>query len=121
MKKTKILLVGALLLGVPSVTLTLSTQHENPTVVRAAEKSPTSISISSGTTINDGWKVNDTEKLSNSNEYFKLYGGAYIENTNYITIDCKKEVILTIDSGTFGNKNAEKQKIKFDILNRNGI
>ena len=36
MKKTKILLVGALLLGVPSVALTLSTQHENATVVRAA-------------------------------------------------------------------------------------
>lgn len=38
MKKTKILLVGALLLGVPSVALSLSTQQENATVVRAAEK-----------------------------------------------------------------------------------
>ena len=38
MKKTKILLVGALLLGVPSVALSLSTQQETPTVVRAAEK-----------------------------------------------------------------------------------
>ena len=38
MKKTKILLVGALLLGVPSVALSLSTQQENPTVVRAATK-----------------------------------------------------------------------------------
>ena len=36
MKKTKILLVGALLLGVPSVALSLSTQQENATVVRAA-------------------------------------------------------------------------------------
>ena len=120
MKKTKILLVGALLLGVPSVALSLSTQQENATVVRAATTSSTTINISSGTTINDGWKVSDTEKLSNSNEYFKLYGGAYIENTDYITIDCKKEVILTIGTGTFGNTNAENKKIKFDILNRNG-
>lgn len=36
MKKTKILLVGALLLGVPSVALSLSTQQENATVVKAA-------------------------------------------------------------------------------------
>ena len=72
MKKTKILLVGALLFGVPSVALSLSTQQENPTVVRAAEKSPTSISISSGTTINDGWKVSDTTKLDNSSGFFKL-------------------------------------------------
>ena len=36
MKKTKILLVGALLLGVPSVALSLSTQQENATMVRAA-------------------------------------------------------------------------------------
>ena len=36
MKKTKILLVGALLFGVPSVALSLSTQQENATVVRAA-------------------------------------------------------------------------------------
>lgn len=38
MKKTKILLVGALLFGVPSVALSLSTQQENATVVRAATK-----------------------------------------------------------------------------------
>ena len=38
MKKTKILLVGALLLGVPSVALSLSTQQENATVVGAVEK-----------------------------------------------------------------------------------
>ena len=120
MKKTKILLVGALLLGVPSVALSLSTQQENATVVRAATTDSTTINISSGTKINDGWKVNDTTKLDNASGYFKLYGGAYIENTDYITIDCKKEVILTIGTGTFGNKNAEKQKIKFDILNRNG-
>ena len=37
MKKTKILLVGALLLGVPSVALSLSTQQENATVVSADE------------------------------------------------------------------------------------
>ena len=41
MKKTKILLVGALLLGVPSVALSLSTQHENATVVRAEETTTT--------------------------------------------------------------------------------
>ena len=120
MKKTKILLFGALLLGVPSVALSLSTQQENATVVRAEDNTPTTISISSGTTINDGWKVSDTTKLDNASGYFKLYGGAYIENTDYITIDCKKEVILTIGTGTFGNTNTENKKIKFDILNRNG-
>ena len=41
MKKTKILLVGALLFGVPSVALSLSTQQENATVVRAEETTTT--------------------------------------------------------------------------------
>ena len=120
MKKTKILLVGALLLGVPSVALTLSTQHENATVVRAATADSTTINISSGTTINDGWKVSDTTKLDNASGYFKLYGGAYIENTDYITIDCKQEVTLTIGARKFGGPTVEQCKISLDILNQNG-
>ena len=52
MKKTKILLVGALLFGVPSVALSLSTQHENATVVRAAEKTATMTNFTSTTSNN---------------------------------------------------------------------
>ena len=121
MKKTKILLVGALLLGVPSVALSLSTQQENATVVRAATTDSTTINISSGTTINDGWKVSDTtKKLDNANGYFKLYDGAYIENTDYITIDCKQEVTLSIVARKFGGPTIEECKISLDILNQNG-
>lgn len=120
MKKTKILLVGALLLGVPSVALSLSTQQENATVVRAATADSTTINISSGATINDGWKVSDTTKLDNASGYFKLYGGAYIENTDYITIDCKQEVTLIIGARKFGGPTVEQCKISLDILNQNG-
>ena len=52
MKKTKILLVGALLLGVPSVALSLSTQQENPTVVRADTQTMTAtVSTKSSVTL----------------------------------------------------------------------
>ncbi len=120
MKKTKILLVGALLFGVPSVALSLSTQQENATVVRAATTSSTTINISSGTTINDGWKVSDNSKFIDAGDYFKLYGGAYIENTDYITINCKQEVTLTIGARKFGGPTVEQCKISLDILNQNG-
>ena len=54
MKKTKILLVGALLLGVPSVALTLSTQHENATVVRADTQTMTAtVSTKSSVTLSN--------------------------------------------------------------------
>ena len=68
MKKTKILLVGALLFGVPSVALSLSTQQENPTVVRAAEKVLT-IDISSFTEISNNYKT----------KYVHDYSGITIE------------------------------------------
>ena len=58
MKKTKILLVGALLFGVPSVALSLSTQQENVTVVRAAEKTATMTSFTNITSNNIGGDTN---------------------------------------------------------------
>ena len=58
MKKTKILLVGALLLGVPSVALSLSTQQENPTVVRAETHTATMTSFTSVTSNNIGGDKN---------------------------------------------------------------
>ena len=68
MKKTKILLVGALLLGVPSVALSLSTQHENPTVVRAATTS--SVNLSSGKFSSDiiNWYTTDSSVLISQNK-----------------------------------------------------
>ena len=59
MKKTKILLVGALLLGVPSVALSLSTQQENATVVRAEETTTT-------------YSYTFTEKVFSANEQKNL-------------------------------------------------
>ena len=59
MKKTKILLVGALLFGVPSVALSLSTQQENPTVVRAEETTTT-------------YSYSFTEKIFSNNEQQNL-------------------------------------------------
>ena len=58
MKKTKILLVGALLLGVPSVALSLSTQQENPTVVRAETHTATMTSFTSTASNNIGGDTN---------------------------------------------------------------
>ena len=92
MKKTKILLVGALLLGVPSVALSLSTQHENATVVRAAEKVLT-IDISSFTEISNNYKTKYVHDYSGiSIEAYGVYKnpngiqmnkdkGTYIKNT----------------------------------------
>ena len=58
MKKTKILLVGALLFGVPSVALSLSTQQENATVVKAAEKTATMTSFTDTASNNIGGDTN---------------------------------------------------------------
>ena len=58
MKKTKILLVGALLLGVPSVALSLSTQQENATVVRAETHTATMTSFTSIKSNNIGGDTN---------------------------------------------------------------
>ena len=70
MKKTKILLVGALLLGVPSVALSLSTQHENATVVRAATKD---IGIVFNTAENESSSASSSIKDFISNENLTLF------------------------------------------------
>ena len=72
MKKTKILLVGALLLGVPSVALSLSTQQENATVVRAEDTNTTY----SYTFTKSAFSANGKQNLNNIN--WKLSGdGGY--------------------------------------------
>ena len=70
MKKTKILLVGALLFGVPSVALSLSTQQENPTVVRAATKD---IGITFKTAETDSTSVSNSIKDFINNENLTLF------------------------------------------------
>ena len=109
MKKTKILLVGALLLGVPSVALSLSTQQENPTVVRAAEKkitiSPTIFNGTSYAANNkehtiDGLTFKSTSVMLQSNIMQFQKNKGTIQSTTaiegYIT-----KIDLNISSGTF--------------------
>ena len=70
MKKTKILLVGALLFGVPSVALSLSTQQENATVVRAATKD---IGITFKTAETDSTRDSNSIKDFINNEDLTLF------------------------------------------------
>ena len=81
MKKTKILLVGALLLGVPSVALSLSTQQENPTVVKAATTS--SVNLASGKFSNGiiNWYTIDNSVLVSQNKGL----GTTAVNNSYIS------------------------------------
>ena len=58
MKKTKILLVGALLFGVPSVALSVNHQFNNATVVRAETHTATMTSFTSVTSNNIGGDKN---------------------------------------------------------------
>ena len=101
MKKTKILLVGALLLGVPSVALTLSTQQENATVVRAAEKT-----MQFGT---DGIKIdskNVTATFDNKNWSFStnINTESFTQNSAYSQIGKKNGAAksFTITSENYG-------------------
>ncbi len=80
MKKTKILLVGALLLGVPSVALSLSTQQENATVVRAATTAICELTFPDDNKANN--KVQDytsTWNAKSGNYEFSIVNG----NNNY--------------------------------------
>ena len=88
MKKTKILLVGALLLGVPSVALSLSTQQENATVVRAEETTTTYSYTFTGKV----FSANEQQNLNNIN--WKLSGdGGYCgyDNSNGQQFGSKKK------------------------------
>ena len=114
MKKNKILLVCALALGLPSAVSSLMHSVE-PIIARAA--STTTAKVSSGTKINAGWKVSDSTKLSNASGYFKMYGGAYIENEDYIIIDCSSNITFTINVRKFGGPSPEQCKINLDVLN----
>lgn len=114
MKKNKILLICALALGLPSAVSSLMHNVE-PIIARAA--STTTAKVSSGTTINDGWKVSDSTKLLNASGYFKMYGGAYIENEDYIIIDCSFNITFAINARTYGGSNAEQCKISLDVIN----
>ena len=114
MKKNKILLVCALALGLPSVVSSLMHNVE-PIVARAA--STTTAKVSSGITINDGWQVSDSAKLLSANGYFKMYGGAYIENEDYIIIDCSSNITFTINARKFNGPTEAQCKISLDIFN----
>ena len=102
MKKTKILLVGALLFGVPSVALSMSTQQENPTVVRAAEKT-----MQFGT---NGIKIdskNITTTFDNKNWSFStnINTESFTQNPEYSQIGSSKKPAksFTIKSDNYGS------------------
>ena len=131
MKKTKILLVGALLLGVPSVALSLSTQQENPTVVRAATKD---IGVTFNTNVADS--NNEIESLSeildtNSISYFlsfsknKAYAGkngiklGASKSSGYITFKLTQTYNVTkIEVGAIKYNDKDGAKI---IIQDNSI
>ena len=132
MKKTKILLVGALLLGVPSVALSLSTQQENPTVVMAATKD---IGVTFNTNATDS--NNEIESLSeildtNSISYFlsfsknKAYAGkngiklGASKSSGYITFKLTQTYNVTkIEVGAikYNDKDGAKIKIQDNLIN----
>ena len=113
MKKTKILLVGALLLGVPSVALSLSTQQENATVVRAAEKTATMTSFTDTASNNIGGDTNVSYSCAKGNS--KTEPGVYndeirlYQNSNGIgggTITIKSVDSCILTSVTIGSSMA---------------
>ena len=80
MKKTKILLVGALLFGVPSVALSLSTQQENATVVRAATTAICELTFPDENKSTNGvGSYTDTWSAKSGNYEFSIVNG----NNNY--------------------------------------
>ena len=102
MKKTKILLVGTLLLGVPSVALSLSTQQENATVVGAVEKT-----MQFGT---NGIKIdskNVTATFDNKNWSFStnINTESFTQNPEYSQIGSSKKPAksFTIKSDNYGS------------------
>lgn len=103
MKKTKILLVGALLFGVPSMALSLSTQHENATVVRAAEKKTMQFGTNADVTIN---KASITKTYDNKNWTFVTTGTtSFTQNAEYSQIGSSKKPAksFTITSDNYGS------------------
>ena len=104
MKKTKILLVGALLLGVPSVALSLSTQQENATVVRAAEKTM-KFGTNADVTING---ANITKTYDNKKWSFVTKGTTSFTNNeknafSQIGSSSKPATSFTITSDNYGS------------------
>ena len=103
MKKTKILLVGALLFGVPSVALSLSTQQENATVVKAAEKKTMQFGTNADVTIN---KASITKTYDNKNWTFVTTGTtSFTQNAEYSQIGSSKKPAksFTITSDNYGS------------------
>ena len=140
MKKTKILLVGALLFGVPSVALSLSTQQENATMVRAAENVITinydddftpSVPIDNSTNvveISNGTidlKISSVYKKSTYSYLMMYKGNGIIYNTN--SLGCINKIGITY-SGSVSKKakiavdfGAEELSSKKDSLNYSTI
>lgn len=123
MKKTKILLVGALLFGVPSVALSLSTQQENATVVRAAENVITinydddftpSVPIDNSTNvveISNGTidlKISSVYKKSTYSYLMMYKGNGIIYNTN--SLGCINKIGIT-----YSGSVSKKAKIAVDF------
>ena len=109
MKKTKILLVGALLLGVPSVALSLSTQQENATVVRAEETTTTY----SYTFTEKVFSANGQQNLNNINWTLSGDGGYCGYDAQGHQFGSKKKPYKTLILSTtdFNSKNIISIKI----------
>ncbi len=110
MKKTKILLVGALLLGVPSVALSLSTQQENATVVRA-EETTTTYSYTFKEKVFSG---NEQKSLNNINWTLSGDGGFWDYNSTkgqHLGSSSKPYKSLILSTNDLNGKNIVSVKI----------
>ena len=110
MKKTKILLVGALLLGVPSVALSLSTQQENATVVRAEETTTTY----SYTFTDKVFSANGQQNLNNINWTLSGDGGFWDYNSTkgqHLGSKNKPYKSLILSTNDLNGKNIVSVKI----------
>ena len=110
MKKTKILLVGALLLGVPSVALSLSTQQENATVVRAEETTTTY----SYTFTDKVFSANEQQNLNNINWTLSGDGGFWDYNSTkgqHLGSSSKPYKSLILSTNDLNGKNIVSVKI----------
>ena len=125
MKKTKILLVGALLLGVPSVALSLSTQQENATVVRAAEKTICELTFPDDNKNSNGTSAyNKTWKAKTENYSFNIINGNnnnWKNSWKYIKFGSKNSTSIGSIATTNAIENVSVISLTIDAINADYI
>ena len=125
MKKTKILLVGALLLGVPSVALSLSTQQENATVVRAATTAICELTFPDDNKNSNGTSAyNKTWEAKTENYSFNIINGNnnnWNNSCKYIKFGSKSSTSIGSIATTNAIENVSVISLTIDAINANYI